>query len=158
MAGSNSGGRGSPDVRSFRAADADAVIAISKDSPESANWSKESYLKMAEESGALALVIETEGMVTAFFAGRRIADQAEVFNLAVKQGHRRKGEASALMSAALEEFGLQSVRSVYLEVRESNTGAIAFYERHGFAKTGRRKGYYQEPDEAAVTMKKELTG
>ncbi len=50
------------------------------------------------------------------------------------------------------EFRLERRKSAYLEVRESNTGAIAFYEKQGFAKTGRRKGYYREPDEAAVTM------
>jgi ribosomal-protein-alanine N-acetyltransferase len=47
---------------------------------------------------------------------------------------------------------------VYLEVRESNLGAIAFYERLGFSSNGRRNNYYRNPDEAAVCMKKILTG
>jgi ribosomal protein S18 acetylase RimI-like enzyme len=35
---------------------------------------------------------------------------------------------------------------------------MAFYEKHGFAQVGRRKGYYRNPDEAAVTMETKLTG
>ena len=29
------------------------------------------------------------------------------------------------------------LKTIYLEVRESNSAAIAFYGKHGFAKTGR---------------------
>jgi ribosomal-protein-alanine N-acetyltransferase len=143
-------------VRKFRPEDADAVMAIAAESPEAANWSKESYLRSAKVNGSLTLAMEAEGEVSGFLVGRQIGDQAEVFNLAVKYKHRRKGVGTALLAAALEEFALAGAKRVYLEVRESNSGGIAFYDRHGFAKTGLRKGYYREPDEAAVTMEKKL--
>jgi ribosomal-protein-alanine N-acetyltransferase len=145
-------------VRRFRAEDADAVTAIVEESPAAAIWLKESYQKFAEENGSLALVIETDREITGFLIGRRVGDQAEVLNLAVATKHRRKGEGTALLGAALEEFRSGGGKSVYLEVRESNTGAIAFYERHGLAKTGLRRGYYRHPDEPAVTMERKLTG
>jgi tRNA threonylcarbamoyladenosine biosynthesis protein TsaB len=145
-------------VRRFRPEDVDAVAAIGKDAPEAATWSRESYSKFAVENGSLALVLETNGRISGFLLGRRVGDQAEVLNLAVGSSDRRKGEGTALLVAAFVEFALRSVGSVYLEVRESNTGAIAFYEKHGFAKTGLRRGYYREPDEGAVTMGKKLTG
>lgn len=144
-------------VRRFRAEDADAVMAIGEEAPEAATWSRESYRKFAEENGSLALVLETNGRISGFLVGRRVEDQAEVLNLAVGSKHRRKGEGTVLLAAAFMEFALRSVKSVYLEVRESNTGAIAFYEKHGFAKSGLRRGYYREPDEGAVTMEKKLT-
>ena len=145
-------------IRELRANDADAVVALAQASPESANWSKESYLQLAVASASLALVAELNGAICAFLVGRRTADQAEVFNLVVKYQHRRQGIASALMSAALREFALQGANSVFLEVRESNAPAIAFYERQGFSKTGKRKDYYRDPAEAALTMQKKLTG
>jgi tRNA threonylcarbamoyladenosine biosynthesis protein TsaB len=144
-------------VRRFRPEDVDAVAAIGKEAPEAATWSRESYGKFAEENGSLALVLETNRRISGFLLGRRVGDQAEVLNLAVGSRDRRKGEGTALLVAAFVEFALRSVRSVYLEVRESNTGAIAFYEKHGFAKTGLRRGYYREPAEGAVTMEKKLT-
>lgn len=145
-------------VRRFRVEDADAVRAISDESPRAANWSRESYVKLAEDKGALALVIEMDGDLSGFLVGRLVADQAELLNLAVSETHRRKGEGSALLRAALVEFRSRGGKSVYLEVRESNTGAIAFYEKHGFGKTGCRRGYYRDPDEAAVIMGRKLTG
>jgi ribosomal protein S18 acetylase RimI-like enzyme len=58
----------------------------------------------------------------------------------------------------LEKLQRRGVRRVYLEVRESNTTAIAFYQKQGFSIMGRRPGYYREPEEAAVLMERRLTG
>ncbi len=58
----------------------------------------------------------------------------------------------------MDEFRVRHVSRLFLEVRESNKGGIAFYEKHGFLKTGRRAGYYHHPDEAAIVMEKKLTG
>lgn len=132
------------------------MTAIVEESPEAATWSRASYVQFAQEDGALALVSETDGALRGFLIGRRVGFQAEVLNVAVLGSHRRKAEGTALLAAALAEFRLAAVKNVYLEVRESNTGAIAFYERHGFAKTGLRKGYYRSPDESAITMEKNL--
>jgi [ribosomal protein S18]-alanine N-acetyltransferase len=144
-------------VRRLRAEDVDAVMAIGEEAPEAATWSRASYREFAVENGSLALVLETNGEISGFLVGRQVGDQAEVLNLAVGRKHRHKGEGTALLGAALGEFGSGGGKSVYLEVRESNTGAISFYEKHGFAKTGLRRGYYREPDEGAVTMEKKLT-
>lgn len=148
---------GVANVRKFRSDDADAVKAISKQSPESANWSKESYVKFSQQIGSLALVAETDGKLSGFLIGRLTGEQAEVLNLAVAINLRRRGAGHALLASALAEFSLGDARSVYLEVRQSNTGAIAFYEKHGFAKSGLRKGYYRDPEEPALTLVKRLT-
>jgi ribosomal-protein-alanine N-acetyltransferase len=103
-------------------------------------------------------VVEVDGKISGFLVGRRVEDQAEVLNMAVRADRWHKGEGSALLSAALEELGLRGAKNVYLEVRESNTRAISFYEKHGFSRSGRRKGYYRAPDEAAMTMEKKLEG
>lgn len=144
-------------VRTFRAQDIDRVMEILRESPEAAGWSRESFLEAVEEKGALALVFERDGDLQGFLIGRVVGDQAEVLNLAVSRAHRRSNIGTVLLDAALSEIRSTGGASVYLEVRESNTGASAFYEKHGFAKVGRRKGYYQDPVEAAVTMARRLT-
>lgn len=152
----HTGGQEIANVRRFRAADANALVALSNESPNAASWSKESYRKFAQDDRSLVLVLETGGDPIGFLVGREVADEAEVLNLAVAAKHRRKGEGSALLAVALEEFGLRGVKSVYLEVRESNAAAIAFYAKHGFVKSGLRRGYYRSPDESALTMTKTL--
>lgn len=144
-------------VRKFRSEDADAVIALAAQAPEAANWTNESYVQFANGSESLFLVSESNGEIHGFLVGRLAADQAELLNLAVAPTQRRQGAGTALLTKALEEWRSQGAKSVYLEVRESNTTAIAFYEKYGFAQTGFRKGYYRAPDEAALTMVKKLT-
>jgi ribosomal-protein-alanine acetyltransferase len=144
-------------VRNFLPEDADAVLAIAAQSPTAANWSKESYLKFAREEGSLALVLEINSEIQGFLIGRLSADQAELLNLAVAAAHRRKSAGKALLGHALGEWRSRNAKAVYLEVRESNAGAIAFYEKHGFTGAGRRKGYYHQPDEPALTLVRKLT-
>ena len=144
-------------VRALRDDDLEAVLAIAQDSPEAANWSRESYLELLQQNGALGLVWEDSGAVAGFLIGRAIADQAEVLNLAVQENRRRRGGATALLLAALKNFRSRGAHSVYLEVRQSNEPATAFYLKHGFAISGRRRAYYSVPLEHAVVMSKKLT-
>jgi ribosomal-protein-alanine N-acetyltransferase len=50
------------------------------------------------------------------------------------------------------------VRSLYLEVRESNELAREMYARRGFHEIGVRKAYYEGPREDARVLKKSLEG
>ena len=145
-------------IRLFRATDAAAATAVLRESVEAANWLEKSYVELLGWRGAVALASEVEGTVTGFVIGRQIADEGEILNLAVVPARRRRGDGGALLIAALDEFRARRTSRVFLEVRESNEAAIAFYGKHGFAETGRRAGYYQDPAEAAVLMEKKLTG
>ena len=52
---------------------------------------------------------------------------------------------------------LSEAESWVLEVRESNSAAIALYESLGFAKAGVRRNFYDDPCENAVIMTKQST-
>jgi ribosomal-protein-alanine N-acetyltransferase len=54
----------------------------------------------------------------------------------------------ALARAAIE----RGCRNLTLEVRMSNSGAQALYQRFGFLPAGVRKGYYPETGEDALVM------
>ena len=144
-------------LRTFRATDAPAIAEILRGAAEAAQWPPASYAKLAESSGGVVLVCEAKGQPVGFLAARRATDEAEVLNIAVHPDFRRKGVASALLFAALEELGRSAIARVFLELRESNLPARALYERHGFTPIGRRKAYYQQPAEDAVCMLRKLT-
>jgi len=120
-------------------------------------WPEASVKEVLEWRGSLGMVIETAGKVVGFLIGRQTIEEAEVLNLAVAPGSRRKGTGGALLQAAVAEFQTRGVNRVHLEVRESNQAGIAFYERHGFLKAGSREGYYRDPIETALIMHKRLT-
>ena len=150
--------RARPVIRRARRKDAGPIAEIVQESPQAANWSKKSYEELGALSGEYALVCETGGKVTGFLIGRQAADEAEVLNLAVRLEDRRSGNGGALLGEFLDRARSNGVRRAFLEVRESNAAGIAFYERHGFVQTGRRKGYYQAPKEDAIAMERKLTG
>jgi ribosomal-protein-alanine N-acetyltransferase len=145
-------------IRAFRPTDVAGVTTILREVPEAANWTEESYREALNWPGTVAFVSEEEGKISGFILGRQVADEGEILNLGVKPAYRHRGEGGALLKAALGGFQSRGVSRVFLEVRESNETAMAFYERHGFSKKGLRAGYYHGPDEAAIVMEKKLAG
>ncbi|MEP6729089.1 MAG: ribosomal protein S18-alanine N-acetyltransferase [bacterium] len=102
----------------------------------------------AAEAGDSALL----GYVIALI----LADEAEVADLAVSLDARRRGVGGALLDRVLEEVAERGVRSVYLEVRESNMAARSLYVSRAFRQVGRRRGYYRHPPEDALLLKRDL--
>jgi [ribosomal protein S18]-alanine N-acetyltransferase len=90
--------------------------------------------------------------IAGFISGRRVLDEGEISNLAVRSEMRRKGVGKTLVEALLEVFSRAEVVQVFLEVRESNAAAIAFYRILGFCQIGKRAGYYRNPAEAALVL------
>jgi ribosomal-protein-alanine N-acetyltransferase len=74
-----------------------------------------------------------------------------VMNVSVDPDRRRRGIASALLSALIERIDDADAR-ITLEVRRSNLGAMDLYERFGFRSAGVRRRYYQDNGEDAVIM------
>lgn len=80
----------------------------------------------------------------------RYADVWHVMNVAVDPPLRRRGIASGLLETLIERAGAEEPFT--LEVRPSNTGAIALYERFGFRAAGTRPRYYHDTGEDALIM------
>ena len=73
-------------------------------------------------------------------------------NVAVTSEYRRRGIARALLERLFEVTSSDERRGYTLEVRVSNVGAIALYERLGFVARGVRRGYYTDNREDALIM------
>jgi ribosomal-protein-alanine N-acetyltransferase len=86
------------------------------------------------------------GDARGFVLGRAVAGEAEVLTLAVDHALRRQGLGRGLVAAFIAGATLREAEVAFLEVAADNAAAIALYEGAGFAKSGRRKGYFQTPD------------
>jgi [ribosomal protein S18]-alanine N-acetyltransferase len=123
--------------------------------PWATHWTPESYL-CPPGGERWAYVAEGEHALAGFVLARWVGAEMEILNLAVGPTERRRGAGRALVARAIEEGAGRSAAQVFLEVRESNQAARQFYSRLGFAVCGRRPGYYQAPEEAAVLMARAL--
>jgi len=144
------------EIRACQQSDVPALLEILGQSPEAANWSAAALQSALGENASHFLVTVKDGEVLGFIMGRILADEAEILNLAVVPTHRRKGLAKVLVQSLLHSFAEGGAAMVFLEVRESNRAAIAFYEKMGFARTGTRPGYYSSPPEAALVLSAQL--
>ncbi len=144
-------------LRCMEAGDVGAALALTANAPEAAQWSRGNY-ERASRGDFDAWVATTAGEFIGFVVARRMADEVEILNLAVERTHRRCGVATRLVAAALEFARARGAQRAFLEVRESNTGAIAFYEGQGFIRTGRRARYYAHPPENALVLSRQLGG
>jgi ribosomal-protein-alanine N-acetyltransferase len=69
-------------------------------------------------------------------------DEAEILLIAITPELQGQGWGSQLLHYVENTLASEGITQVYLEVRESNTQARAFYQRHGWSEAGRRKNYY----------------
>jgi [ribosomal protein S18]-alanine N-acetyltransferase len=139
-------------VRPCTRGDLSKVEAILQRSPEAAAWPANALAEAFEHHPLHFFAVWQGEEMAGFICGRRVMDEGEILNLAVKPESRRKGVGKALVEGLLEVFAREGAVQVFLEVRESNASAIAFYQDMGFRLTGKRPGYYQNPAEAALVL------
>ena len=70
-------------------------------------------------------------------------DEAWVQTMAVAPALQGRGLGTRLLLELLAEAERRGQRVVSLEVRADNVAAQGLYSRHGFIRTGVRRGYYQ---------------
>lgn len=115
-------------------------------------WRPEHFDDLLALDPGVALAAVDDGRVVGYAMGWVVADEAELANLAVDEGSRRRGIGSRLLEAFAGESVRRGADRLWLEVRASNEAARALYARHGFEVVGRRRGYYDRPREDALVL------
>ena len=101
---------------------------------------------------ALWLVAVEDGVVAGYVGSQTVLQEADMMNIAVGEGFRRRGIARMLVEELIRRLDAYQLT---LEVRASNAPAIALYESLGFTQVGLRKNYYHKPKEDALILRKE---
>jgi [ribosomal protein S18]-alanine N-acetyltransferase len=70
------------------------------------------------------------------------AGEAHLLNLSVATAHQRRGHGSTLLREAMRLARERGAAHLFLEVRPSNEGGRALYNRFGFRQVAVRPGYY----------------
>lgn len=107
--------------------------------------------------GPLAWVaVRADDALAGYVFARSAADEGEILNLAVGPADRRTGLGRALVERVFAELARVGAVRVFLEVRASNQGGQAFYQRLGFTPVGKRRAYYTRPREDALVLMCEI--
>lgn len=121
----------------------------------SSPWSESSIVGELENPLSLWLVCVDGGRVLGYVGSQTVLGETDMMNIAVDPNARRQGIAQKLIEALAEQLKEQGSRCLTLEVRASNAPALGLYRKLGFAQVGRRPGYYRNPKEDALILRKE---
>lgn len=141
-------------IREMTLADLEQVCALEK-RIFSIPWSKEAFESSMKGRDTLFIVAETEGEISGYLGIYFMGEEADISNVAVAKDYRRRHIAKHLLECVLIQAKKRGVKTVTLEVRETNVAAIGLYESMGFYEAGVRKDYYKAPTENALIMWKQ---
>jgi ribosomal-protein-alanine N-acetyltransferase len=137
------------EIRPLVYSDLPAVIAIERRS-FTAPWSLPMFVLELSKPTGICLAALAEQELVGYLICARYEETWHLMNIAVEPARRRQGIARALIDELLVRAG--SDANFTLEVRVSNTSAIALYESYGFRSAGTRRRYYSDNGEDAVIM------
>jgi ribosomal-protein-alanine N-acetyltransferase len=137
-------------IRPLLYADLPRVIAIERRA-FTTPWSLAMFVLELSKPDGICLAAERRGELVGYLVCSRYDTVWHLMNVAVEPALRREGIASALL---LRLFATADGpdEQYTLEVRVSNSSAIALYERFGFSPAGTRRGYYHDNREDALIM------
>ena len=121
-------------------------------------WSRKMLAEELENQCAAFLVAEdaVTGKVVGYAGLLVVADEGYITNVAVFPEYRRQGIAAQIIQVFINFALGNHLAFLTLEVRPSNTAAIALYQGFGFEEVGRRKNYYDLPKEDALILTREF--
>ncbi len=138
------------EIRRLSYSDLPQVIAIERRSFPTP-WSLAMFVLELSKPSGVCLAATLDGELAGYLVCSRYDRVWHVMNVAVDPDRRREGIAASLIDRLL--VSTDGDASQYtLEVRQSNDGAIALYERFGFRAAGTRRRYYQDNGEDALIM------
>lgn len=132
-------------------ADAAAVEVVEKAS-FAVPWSRQSFWEEAANERTYYLLALDDERVIGYAGTWLILDEAQITNVAIHPDYRGQKIGKLLMSEIIKEAVKRGAERMTLEVRPSNTAALALYNAFDFKDCGRRPGYYQDNGEDAIIM------
>ena len=132
----------------------DAVMAIETAVYEFP-WSRGNFVDSISAGYDASLLFNPADELLGYCVALNGVDEMHLLNITVAAPVRRLGHARFMLDDLLALGRQRRARQLWLEVRESNTAALATYRCLGFATIGRRAGYYpaaRGARESAVLM------
>ena len=139
-----------PVTRRATRADLDALLELEQSTFDLDRISRAQWRRHIDSATASVLVHGESGKVdaAAVVLHRRNSRAARLYSLAVAAQARGRGLGRALLAAAEAHAQARDCASMRLEVRPDNPGAIALYERAGYARVAMLPRFYEDGADA----------
>ena len=115
-------------------------------------WSENALLEEIDNPAAYFVTAVEGDEILGYGGMHTVLGESYIDNIAVFPQYRGRGVGRAVTQALIEKAKENGGAFITLEVRASNTPAIALYTSLGFETAGVRKRFYTDPEEDAVIM------
>lgn len=130
--------------------DLEQVLAIENDAFP-LPWTRNHFLDELKSPHSFPLVaLGQDVVVLGYVCSMHLLDEGHILDVAVRKDFCGRRVGRLLVETALRMCREKGADFVSLEVRPSNVAAISLYLRLGFAEVGRRKGYYENGEDALL--------
>lgn len=119
-------------------------------------WSAKGFEDALAGDNALFLVAYEEERLAGYVGIYISFDEGEITNVAVNEHLRGHQIGTELIRTLVKELEEREVKTIILEVRQSNEAAKGLYHKMGFKDIGIRKKFYRFPSEDAIIMQKNI--
>lgn len=137
------------DIRRLQLTDLPQVVAIERRAFTSP-WSLGMFVLELSKPHGIHIAATEGNQIRGYVVCARYDEAWHVMSIAVDPQHQRRGIGRLILEAVIAAAGEDA--SFTLEVRVSNTPAIALYEALGFEGVGTRPRYYADNGEDALIM------
>jgi ribosomal-protein-alanine N-acetyltransferase len=94
------------------------------------------------DSGYVCMVAELDATLVGYAVLMPSLDEAHLLTIGIATEHQRKGLGEEVLGRMMSRAHSSGINRILLEVRPSNTPALALYRKCGFRQIGLRRGYY----------------
>jgi ribosomal-protein-alanine N-acetyltransferase len=137
------------EIRPLTYSDLPRVVAIERRAFPTP-WSLSMFVLELSKPDGICLGAWMEKALGGYLICARYDEAYHLMNIATDPAYRRQGIGRAMIDALIDRTGVDA--NITLEVRVSNTPAIALYESYGFRGVGTRRRYYSDTGEDAIIM------
>lgn len=140
-------------VRYMQQYDLEEILSIERQ-VQSHPWTQQQFQESLHSYHCT--VLEQYGKVVGFCILQSVLDEANLLLIAIHPEYQGQGLGYKLLESSIKMLANNPIQ-IFLEVRESNSHAIALYEKMGFHQIDMRKNYYPCPKqgrEHAIIMVK----
>ena len=135
--------------------DIEEVVAIEKDAYPFP-WTRGNFLDSLDSNYDCWVMREADDRLAGYFLLMPAVDDNHILNITVRPDLQGKGLGRKLIKHVCAQTLQRGMQSILLEVRPSNTRALAVYLHMGFKEIGVRKNYYPAGEnlrEDAIVMR-----
>lgn len=117
------------------------------------DWEKSQLEECLKDENIIFFVQKNKEEIVSFLIAQNLVDSFNILLIATKTDCQKTGIGTRLLKELEDVAKKQKIEKFWLEVKNTNSNAIKFYEKQNFKLIATRKKYYKTGEDALIYEK-----